>query len=222
LYQTAQVIDVWLIFVSIGVFQLYLQFGSYGRSRYHEGLPKVLQLLTGIPALLVLVAFLFDPDLPVAQPMSRVAVVDFGGLVLFNIAGLLVLWSHVSLGDCWSGDLETKTDHNLVEAGPYRWIRHPLYSSYILLTCGLFLLSDNWWVGAAMLLYFLSVASRVATEEAMMVQRVGAAYIAYQQRTGRFIPRMPFMLPARLPAPPDLTSSPATIRLAVETPSTRV
>ena len=189
MFQTAQVIDIWIVLVSFSSYQLFLQIRSHGRNRYQEGLPKVLQIITGIPALLVLAAFMFDPDLPTPQPLSLTAGIDIAGLVLFNLAGLLILWSHVSLGDCWSGELETKADHPLVNRGLYRWVRHPLYSSYLILTIGLFLMSDNWRVAAVILIYFLTVASRVEKEEVMMVQTLGTTYLDYQRTTGRFVPK---------------------------------
>jgi protein-S-isoprenylcysteine O-methyltransferase Ste14 len=188
--QTMEIVDVWLVLLAIGTYQVYLQIRSGGRTSFREGLPKTLQLVTGIPALMVLVVFLCDPDLPAAEAWSRTAAVDLAGLALFNVAGLLILWSHLSLGDCWSGELETKPDHQLVDRGLYRWVRHPLYSSYVLLTSGLFLLSDNAWVGVAMTVYFIAVASRTWREEEMMVERLGEVYRAYQQNTGRFIPRL--------------------------------
>jgi protein-S-isoprenylcysteine O-methyltransferase Ste14 len=152
-------------------------------------MPKLLQLVTGMPALFVLAVFLFDPDLPSAELLSMSAGIDIAGFALFNLAAFLVLWSHVSLGDCWSGDLETKSDHRVVDTGPYQFVRHPLYSSYVLLAAGLFLLSDNWWVGLSLLAYFAAVASRTWKEEEMMVARLGPAYLAYQRQTGRFLPR---------------------------------
>ena len=112
------------------------------------------------------------------------------GLVLFNVAGIMILLSHLSLGRLWSGDLETKADHLLVDTGPYRWVRHPLYSSYFLLALGLFALSGNWLTGFSLLVYFLTVAIRTPLEEAMLVNRLGERYVAYQRRTGRFLPRL--------------------------------
>lgn len=207
----AQVLDIWAVLLSLGAGQLYLQFHRRGRRRFHEGMPKLLQLATGIPALVILALFMLDPDLPHRGLTRAERLVDLSGLVLFNAAGLLILSAHITLGDCWSGELETKEDHRLVNEGLYRWVRHPLYSSYLLLTIGLFLMSDNWLVGASMLVYFLSVASRAAREEAMMVERLGAHYVAYQNRTGRFLPRLAFRTIADrngMEAEPGFTSSP--------------
>jgi protein-S-isoprenylcysteine O-methyltransferase Ste14 len=187
--QTLEMADVRLVLLTIGLYQAYLQYRSDRRMSFREGFPKTLQMLTGFPALAFLIFFLFDPDLPNTLGWGLATGIDFGGFVLFNVAALLILWCHVTLGDCWSGDLETKTDHRLVDRGLYRWIRHPLYSSYLLLTAGLFLFSDNSWLGALMLVYFLSVASRTWREEEMLVERLGELYLTYRENTGRFIPK---------------------------------
>lgn len=190
MFHTVEIVNIWIVFLAISSYQLYLQFRSENRRPYSEGFPKTLQMLTGIPALAALGAFLLDPDLPSPIPFSLMGDIDFAGLVLFNIAAMFILWAHLTLGDCWSGDLETKSDHQLIDRGLYRFVRHPLYSSYLVLALGLYLLSDNVWVGATMLIYFLSVASRTWKEEAMMVERLGADYVAYRNSTGRFIPKL--------------------------------
>ena len=56
-------------------------------------------------------------------------------------------------------------------------------------TLGLFALSGNLLVGMSMLVYFLTVAIRTPLEETMLVNRLGDLYVAYQSRTGQFVPR---------------------------------
>jgi protein-S-isoprenylcysteine O-methyltransferase Ste14 len=182
--------DVWLVLGAIGAYQLYLQLRTQNGERQPEGMPKVLQYVTGMPALVILAWFVFDPDIAEFVQMPAHRLFNIFGLVLFNVAGILILLSHLSLGRLWSGDLETKADHVLVDTGPYQWVRHPLYSSYFLLAFGLFALSGNWLIGFSLLVYFLTVAIRTPLEEAMLVNRLGERYVAYQRRTGRFLPRL--------------------------------
>jgi len=182
--------DIWLVLCAIGAYQLYLQLGTHGGERFKEGLPKVLQYVTGTPALIILAVFIFDPDIAEFVQMPTHRLFNIVGFFFFNAAGIVILLSHLTLGRFWSGDLETKTDHELVDTGPYRWVRHPLYSSYFLLALGLLALSGNWLVGTSMLVYFLTVAIRTPLEEAMLVSRLGERYVAYQGRTGRFFPRV--------------------------------
>jgi protein-S-isoprenylcysteine O-methyltransferase Ste14 len=110
-----------------------------------------------------------------------------GGL---SIAGIgLFAWSHVALGKNWSGVVELAQDHRLVVTGPYRYVRHPMYTAFFIMGIGLFLLSANGLLGV---IHLGAVAwmyhARVTDEEAMMHSHFGDAYRAYAARTGRLVP----------------------------------
>lgn len=104
-----------------------------------------------------------------------------GGLAL----GLAALWH---LGRSTTPTAVARTDAELVVSGPYRWIRHPLYTSMWLSVPGVALVSAN-------LLPLLSGAATVAVltfrtrrEERELVERFGDRYRRYMSRTGRFLP----------------------------------
>ncbi|MCO5062956.1 MAG: protein-S-isoprenylcysteine O-methyltransferase [Rhizobiaceae bacterium] len=103
----------------------------------------------------------------------------------------LFLASHRQLGKNWSISLEIRDSHELVTDGLYRFVRHPMYSSFWLWAIAQALLIPNWIAGPAGLagvgiLYF----TRVGAEEAMMRKTFGGAYEEYAARTGRVIPRI--------------------------------
>jgi protein-S-isoprenylcysteine O-methyltransferase Ste14 len=105
-------------------------------------------------------------------------------------AALWLFWrSHADLGRNWSATLKLRESHSLVTDGVYREIRHPMYSSFLLLGLAQALLLPNWLAGlsgivAAALLFAL----RVDREEKMMGEMFGAQYSAYMGRTKRLIP----------------------------------
>lgn len=112
------------------------------------------------------------------------AVLELGFLALFYE-------SHRQLGRNWSVSLEIRDDHRLVTDGLYRFVRHPMYSSFWLWALAQFFLLPNWVAGLAGLigvgiLYFF----RVGKEEAMMRQTFGPSYDDYASRTGRVFPRL--------------------------------
>lgn len=180
--------DIWLVLGTLAGYQLYLQRNTKSRQRYPEGFVLTLQYLSGIPALGSLVLFLVDPDEVSFVFITLPLFVNSIGLVLFNGAALVILWSHIELGRFWSDQLETLPEHRVIQSGPYAYVRHPLYSSYLVLTTGFFLATANWLVGALMLIYFLAVAARAWKEEAMLITRLGPAYQAYREKTRRFLP----------------------------------
>ena len=180
-------INIWIVLVLLGIYQLYLQIHLKKGLRFYEGIIKNLQFLIGIPALTLLGVYLFDPDEIGFVFVHIPNVTRIAGLLLFNGSGLIILWAHITLGTFWSGDLETKPGHVVVDTGPYRYVRHPLYTSYLTMTLGLFLMTGNWLVGSTMFLYFVAVAARSWKEEEMLLERLGMSYKEYMSRTHRFI-----------------------------------
>lgn len=115
-----------------------------------------------------------------------------GWVGLLVEAAFLALFfaSHQQLGKNWSVTLEIRDEHKLVTDGLYRFVRHPMYSSFWLWATAQFFLLPNWVAGLSGLigvaiLYF----SRVGKEEAMMRKTFGPAYDDYSSRTGRVVPR---------------------------------
>jgi protein-S-isoprenylcysteine O-methyltransferase Ste14 len=79
----------------------------------------------------------------------------------------------------------------LIQHGPYRWVRHPMYTTLFLMGWGWFILTANWFVGLPLMMgIVLVVLSRVNKEEAVLVDLFGNEYKEYMQRTGRFLPKL--------------------------------
>lgn len=85
--------------------------------------------------------------------------------------------------------LTIKPDHQLVTVGIYSLIRHPIYTSYILLFFGFCLMLQSLW-GLALLLVICIVwfGNRIGIEEQMLEERFGEAYQSYCQQTKRLFP----------------------------------
>src|SRR5262249_7334226 len=118
-----------------------------------------------------------------ADHASSIWAIALGAITL-----LLALWvfrrSHKELGRNWSISLEIRDKHKLVSSGPYALVRHPMYTSFLLIALGQALLLPNWVAGLAGLvgfgvLFFL----RVGKEEHMMLESFGPEYQAYMERT---------------------------------------
>ena len=76
----------------------------------------------------------------------------------------------------------------LVTTGIYRYIRHPLYSSLLLLAWGLFFKGPAWWGAVLVLLATLFIFAMAKADEAESLNAFGPAYAAYMERTKRFVP----------------------------------
>jgi protein-S-isoprenylcysteine O-methyltransferase Ste14 len=136
-------------------------------------------------------AYIVKPGWPAwafALPFPA-ALRGLGVLLLAGGLGLLFL-AHHYLALNFSSFVRVRDEHTLVEDGPYRWIRHPIYTAYMMSYVGGGLVSGNWVLTlVATLLFATMVALRVGGEEEAMLGEFGARYEAYMQRTGRFLPR---------------------------------
>lgn len=105
--------------------------------------------------------------------------------------------SQRALGENWNITPQLGHRHQLVRSGPYRWIRHPIYTALFLVQGSSFLVTSNWVVGAACLgATLLDVLRRTRTEESLLQARFGTEYERYCTVTGRFFPRFESIRPS--------------------------
>lgn len=108
----------------------------------------------------------------------------------FAIAALVMFrLTHKALGRNWSVSLEVRENHQLITAGVYRHVRHPMYTAFWLWAVAQALLLPNWIAGFAGIIGFGTLYfGRIAREEQMMLDSFGDEYRAYMQRTYCIIP----------------------------------
>src|SRR5438270_4597161 len=111
------------------------------------------------------------------------------GVVLF-VAGLsLRWWAIITLGRFFTVDVTIEKDHELVERGPFRLVRHPSYTGVLLAFLGFALSLGNW---AALLVILLPIGAafihRMNVEENALSDALGPQYTDYMRRTKRLIP----------------------------------
>ena len=106
------------------------------------------------------------------------------------LCDLGIYWLFSSIGSGITPTSATRTEHKLVTSGPYRWVRHPLYTvgSSLFLSFGM--MSDNWFIALMGILTFIGMAIRTPKEEANLIEKFGDEYREYMKRTGRFLPRL--------------------------------
>jgi protein-S-isoprenylcysteine O-methyltransferase len=113
----------------------------------------------------------------------------FAGVALF-VAGLLLRWwAIITLGRFFTVDVTIEKDHELVERGPFRMVRHPSYTGVLLAFVGLALTLGNW---AALLVILLPISAafihRMNVEENALSGALGPQYTDYIRRTKRLVP----------------------------------
>jgi protein-S-isoprenylcysteine O-methyltransferase len=111
-----------------------------------------------------------------------------GDIIL--LAGVAVRqWAIAVLGRYFSSAIGTQLGQNVVEAGPYRLIRHPSYAGVLLILIGIAAsMLSLAAVASAFLLFWLGYGYRMVVEERILASELGDAYTRYMKRTKRVIP----------------------------------
>ena len=114
-------------------------------------------------------------------------VVQVVGAALF-VAGLgLAVWARVYLGSNWGMPMTRKDEPELVTTGPYKYVRHPIYTGILLGVLGTALATDLYWLIVLLILgvYFVHSAR---VEERIMVDAFPADYPDYRSHTKMIVP----------------------------------
>jgi protein-S-isoprenylcysteine O-methyltransferase Ste14 len=122
--------------------------------------------------------------------IPRTSLLEAGGLTLVILGTVLFIWARRTLGKNYSGHVSVKTEQTLVQTGPYRWIRHPAYSGYLLMALGITIGYSS--LAGLVVFFFVLLPGmfyRIQIEEKLL-EAFGDEYKSYQQRTGRFFPRI--------------------------------
>jgi protein-S-isoprenylcysteine O-methyltransferase Ste14 len=110
------------------------------------------------------------------------------GIALLGFA--LLQWAQNTLGKNWSDTPRMIKEQSLITSGPYQFIRHPIYTAFLLILGSTFLISANWLIGLAWIgMTVLEVTSRISFEEKLMLEYFGDQYHEYMKRTGKLLPK---------------------------------
>ena len=101
-----------------------------------------------------------------------------------------IYWLFSSIGSGITPTSATRKEHQLVTSGPYRWVRHPLYTVGSSMFIAFGMMADNWWIAVLGILAFIGMAIRTPKEEANLIEKFGDEYREYMKSTGRFLPKI--------------------------------
>jgi len=134
----------------------------------------------------IAIAFLGRAPLEVSPGPLRILLA-----VAIWIPCLLMSWTSVThLGRQFRISAGLYEDHQLVSTGPYRLVRHPIYTSMLgMLVCTLLLLLTNWpWAVAALAFYIAGTEIRVRAEDSLLDSRFGDQFRQYRDSVPAYIP----------------------------------
>ncbi len=160
-----------------------------------ERAPFGTRLAYGIPVVLSFY-LAFDGHVPYnwlyADSLSGSRGLDVLGVTLTALGVGLAIWARFYLGGNWSSAVTVKVDHQLIRTGPYAWVRHPIYSGFLLAMLGTALARREVRGFIAIGLLWLGLWIKSRMEEVFMRRTFGAEYAAYSASTGALVPRLKF------------------------------
>jgi protein-S-isoprenylcysteine O-methyltransferase Ste14 len=122
-------------------------------------------------------------------PGGRAGTGFFIGIAIMVIGMVIRFWSVFTLGKAFRTTIETDQDQKVISNGPYKLVRHPSYSGWLLMCCGYGIALQNWLsLLVAVLFPLIAFLVRIHVEEAALVSSFGSEYVAYQSRTKKLIP----------------------------------
>ncbi len=145
--------------------------------RVHERL-----LNGGLLLLLLPIPFLRGRVVP------RSAAIIVTGFAVQIGCGLLGVWARRHLGRYWSGAISTVADHQLVRSGPYRVLRHPIYTAWLGVAVGSALVSGEWHALLGLSLVVGAYARKIRHEERHLHELFGDAYGEYKRASWALVP----------------------------------
>jgi protein-S-isoprenylcysteine O-methyltransferase Ste14 len=101
----------------------------------------------------------------------------------------LAIWARYHLAEYWSARITIKEGHQLIRTGPYRRLRHPIYTGLILATTGSALVIDHWRCVLGVCLITVGYCFKAKREEAMLEKQFGEAFREHRKRTGFLFPK---------------------------------
>jgi len=115
----------------------------------------------------------------------------WAGVGIALLGFILLQWAQDTLGKNWSDTPRMIEEQSLITSGPYQYIRHPIYTAFLLILGSTLLIAANWLIGTAWIgMTTLEVASRIGFEENLMLEYFGDRYREYMKHTGKLLPKI--------------------------------
>ncbi len=149
---------------------------------------KFLAFIVAIGMMIVPMIYVFTPWLN-SFNIGLPDWVRWTGVIVYGFGIILFWWVHKTLGKNWSPVLEIRKDHKLIITGPYKYIRHPMYTVIWIWVLFQGIILSNWAVMIVgiltwSILYFI----RLPEEEKLMIEEFEEEYKDYMKRTKKIIP----------------------------------
>lgn len=156
-----------------------------------EGLLSNIAGLLGMAGFVSMLAYVIKPGWLSFASLPFPEWLRWTGVAIALLGFALLQWAQVTLANSWSDMPRMMKEQILITSGPYRTIRHPIYTAFILILGSTLFISSNWLIGLCWAgMVTLEVFSRISFEESLLIEFFGEQYREYMKKTGRLLPRI--------------------------------
>jgi protein-S-isoprenylcysteine O-methyltransferase Ste14 len=178
-----------------GIFAIWVVFWSYWfvqayrtRSPVKRRQSAMVPLLPFIALLLWSVISVLFPGLLFLQIVPAGTLTGLVGIAI-TLAGLgFAIWARIHLGTNWSGQPVIRTDHTLVQSGPYCIVRNPIYTGILVACIGSTVVVGKFWALAVTILVLIVFIMKIRSEEKFLLEEFGESFSNYKQKVKALIP----------------------------------
>lgn len=153
--------------------------------------PLLAATVHGVP-LIIAALLLALPTLPAeflcGRMLPDVAATFWIGVSVQVVGLAIMVWARIHLGRNWSATVTIKQDHELIRGGPYRFVRHPIYTGGLIAVLGTAIALGEWRGLLAVLIVFVALWRKLRIEERWLGETFGADYSKYRVEVAALIP----------------------------------
>ncbi len=155
--------------------------------------PLWMQIALMVIGLLICVPLFYYGWVPLFRVHGNLAIpLKTIGLVVYLAGLLFTLWARRTLGKYWgistSIDVKLLDEHQIIQSGPYAYVRHPMYFGWWVAMLGLTLLYPVWAIFLLFVFSVISFSGRARREETALAERFGGNWVEYKKQTKFIIP----------------------------------
>jgi protein-S-isoprenylcysteine O-methyltransferase Ste14 len=118
----------------------------------------------------------------------KISALEYIGVAVTLVGLLFAVWARVHLGRYWSGIITLKEGHKLIRSGPYKFVRHPIYTGFLSAVFGSALTASTGdaYIGFAIML--VSYIVKIHREEKVLSTEFGDEYLRFKQEVPALFP----------------------------------
>jgi protein-S-isoprenylcysteine O-methyltransferase Ste14 len=177
---------LWILFVVVWTLSAFKRKQTKQRESFGQRLTYLLPIVL---AWFILNVSIVPRSLLRTRFLAATDTVAWTGVAITALGIAFAFWARFHLGTNWSGVVTLKENHELIRTGPYRTVRHPIYSGILVGLVGTAIAIGEVRSLVALAIIWISFYIKARREESLLAREFGPSFLDHQEHTGMFFPR---------------------------------